>query len=59
MEVWPKLSASAEKIKMHTLVVFEGPVSRLEKDQDWTGLRLEKTRTRQDQDQKRPQRDRF
>jgi len=35
-------------------LVFEGPVSRLEKDRDWTGPRLEKTRTRQDQDQKRP-----
>jgi len=34
--------------------VFEGPVSRLEKDRDWTGPRPEKTRTRQDQDRKRP-----
>ena len=41
------------------VLVFEGPVSRLEKDRDWTGLRLEKTRTGKDQDRKRPQRDRF
>ena len=25
-------------------VVFKGPVSRLEKDRNWTGPRLEKTR---------------
>ena len=31
------------KISLFTGLVFEGPVSRLEKDRNWTGPRLEKT----------------
>jgi len=50
---------TGRRMGKETRIVFEGPVSRLEKDRDWTGPRLEKTRTRQDQDRKRPQRDRF
>ena len=32
------------KSKSSSTLVFEGPVTRLEKDRDWTGLRPQKTR---------------
>jgi len=44
-------------IKLSYSLVFEGPVSRLEKDRDWTRPRLDQTETGPDRDWTRPRLD--